>query len=524
MAFRTRFCLLLLICSFSAGASTIDFYVDSGRSSNGDGSQANPWKLYDNIVWATVTNSILTNSVNLYFSSRTQWVAGNMIIPSGNDTNTFRFVGDEKFNTTASGTATWQTETDPNTHRALFQPDFPGHGGGAVVYISDNGENHITFKGIKLLGGTDGGILIGYNATAPPATNIYNITIENCIVDSNPVGFGIAFGFLEAGCHDLTVRHCVVTNCPREAIYTGHYSYLVDTITNVLIESNIVANCGFEGFEGDIDVKPGCYGAIIRYNQHYRTSYGRGGTECGVVIGCSAAQIYGNAFYLMATNSANNDWGHGIYVNADGDGTGLGKGVVGCTIYNNLIYGNDGMGIKFGATATTVGADISGVKIWNNTIVGNHIGNGVSFGTASGRTITVDEFKNNVIVGNTNYDLSLSSGVTLSSCDYNLYNRASGASWQVAGADKTWAQWQALGYDAHGLTNNPLFISETIPNYYLQSNSPAINAGTTIGTFSIDYAGTSRPQSTAWDIGAYEFVTNSPQAYGNRIRGIRLTR
>lgn len=62
-------------------------------------------------------------------------------------------------------------------------------------------------------------------------------------------------------------------------------------------------------------------------------------------------------------------------------------------------------------------------------------------------------------------------------------------------------------YYANPITSN-VFV-DTV-SFQLKSGSPAINAGTTISYFSIDHLGTSRPQSTAWDIGWQEFIFASP--------------
>jgi hypothetical protein len=54
------------------------------------------------------------------------------------------------------------------------------------------------------------------------------------------------------------------------------------------------------------------------------------------------------------------------------------------------------------------------------------------------------------------------------------------------------------------------FVSATANNtvsasdFHLQSGSPAINAGLTIASVTDDYAGTTRPKGSAYDIGAYE--------------------
>jgi len=62
------------------------------------------------------------------------------------------------------------------------------------------------------------------------------------------------------------------------------------------------------------------------------------------------------------------------------------------------------------------------------------------------------------------------------------------------------------------LNSNPLFVSTSTPDFHLQSASPAINAGTNVSLTS-DYSGTTVPQGSAPDIGAYEFlVPSSPSS------------
>jgi len=46
--------------------------------------------------------------------------------------------------------------------------------------------------------------------------------------------------------------------------------------------------------------------------------------------------------------------------------------------------------------------------------------------------------------------------------------------------------------------------------FQVQSISPVIDAGVTVSGFAIDYEGTTRPQGSAWDTGAYEFVSGAP--------------
>jgi hypothetical protein len=54
-------------------------------------------------------------------------------------------------------------------------------------------------------------------------------------------------------------------------------------------------------------------------------------------------------------------------------------------------------------------------------------------------------------------------------------------------------------------TTNPKFVSPTAGNFHLQSDSPAINTGTTIPNVTDDFDGIARPQGAGYDIGAYEY-------------------
>jgi hypothetical protein len=54
------------------------------------------------------------------------------------------------------------------------------------------------------------------------------------------------------------------------------------------------------------------------------------------------------------------------------------------------------------------------------------------------------------------------------------------------------------------VNSNPLFVNAPT-DLHLQSTSPAINSGVTISTLLTDFDGITRPQGSAYDIGAYEF-------------------
>jgi hypothetical protein len=69
------------------------------------------------------------------------------------------------------------------------------------------------------------------------------------------------------------------------------------------------------------------------------------------------------------------------------------------------------------------------------------------------------------------------------------------------------AQWRVFGYDTHSFLSTPaaLFVDAAAKDFRLAAGSPAIDAGTNLGTdVPADIDGAARPQRLAYDIGCYE--------------------
>jgi hypothetical protein len=116
--------------------------------------------------------------------------------------------------------------------------------------------------------------------------------------------------------------------------------------------------------------------------------------------------------------------------------------------------------------------------------------------------------KNCIISHNDTYDIQVderNGNFTALTLDNNLYYRAAGTGFVNDGADKSFAQWQALGYDSSSINSDPLYVTNG-SNFHLQASSPAINAGVDVGLTS-DYLGNGL-YGAAWDIGAYELQSD----------------
>ena len=136
-------------------------------------------------------------------------------------------------------------------------------------------------------------------------------------------------------------------------------------------------------------------------------------------------------------------------------------------IYNNLCYGNGGTS-GFGGIRADYGSN--GAKIYHNTVYQN-MGPAVYIGSGASNTVV----KNNI--GYNNGSDSINNAGTGTTFSNNLFI-------------------------------NPIFANASIFDFHLQSTSPAINAGATLGSpYNVDFEGTLRPQGSAYDIGAYEYVS-----------------
>ena len=162
---------------------------------------------------------------------------------------------------------------------------------------------------------------------------------------------------------------------------------------------------------------------------------------------------------------------HGMYIDSDN------VLVDGCSLHNNnglgvqwypsttnsimrncIAYSNYGMGFYLSGSST-------GTKFYNNTAYGN---NWEGFKCNTGGS--TNECKNNIAYGNTGTNLACGT-VT---CSNNL-------------------------------TSDPKFVNGGANDFRLQSTSPAINAGATLTEVTTDKDGVTRPQGSAYDIGAYEY-------------------
>jgi hypothetical protein len=207
------------------------------------------------------------------------------------------------------------------------------------------------------------------------------------------------------------------------------------------------------------------------------------------------------------------------------------NGAASVEIFNNLIIDESGTGIPSDGHMVIAPGDGSVVRIYNNTMIGNG-GTAMNPGGLFSSFYTADPpvsdafdtyIYNNLVVGKTAVWGSF--GLIPTEVDRNLlFFPPSGQDYALtAGGDfsnRTFSQWQALGYDTNGIYGEDPLLTET---YRLGAGSPAIGAGENLSAFfSTDADGNARPAEGAWDIGAYQFDEIPVPLAGPRAPARRL--
>ncbi len=192
-------------------------------------------------------------------------------------------------------------------------------------------------------------------------------------------------------------------------------------------------------------------------------------------------EVYNNGYYgIHIYNSGDNSVSDNVVRNSSIHDNGLQCTGYGCggygiivssgsnnQVYSNLIYSNGSAGFGGGIQ---VNYRCLNCKIYSNTLYNNY-----------GYGIDIDQSSTGVIVRN---NISTNNRAT------DINNQASGT------------------IISNNMTTDPLFLNPSGNDFRLKSGSGAIDRGIDLSSIGIttDVSGVNRPQGSAFDIGAYEYV------------------
>ena len=141
---------------------------------------------------------------------------------------------------------------------------------------------------------------------------------------------------------------------------------------------------------------------------------------------------------------------------------------------------------------------------YHNTLVGG------GWGTIYLKNVPNSIVMNNIIINNKINGWGLRVEGTIVAHDhinFNIYFLPNSESIiELNNENKTWSEWQQLGFDSESLNQNPLLNDPANRNFKLQHDSPAIDSGMQLPfPYNFDKDGIKRPFGNGFDLGAYEF-------------------
>lgn len=505
--------LILAFCAFlPAVAGATAYYVDyEAADDTGAGTELDPWQYCPGDPRAD--------------GGHTVTVDDSVIFKRG-----VRYIGDP------AGHANWSIDITADTVTFTVASDWGT--GDAVIDAGGDADNRpracflVDKDGIRIDGGSGKNLrLIGTHIVNGAVTayvtgaHLNDLTVTYTKIDSvgesgSSEGVGVKItGGTGYGTTNSEISYCVISNCWSYGIKVSGEG--TDTID---IVGNDISFTGDGSGNAQINLSSNVGTGVQNVTVHDNTIYSAPGDANGIICNNTNNSIYQNEIY------SNGGRGIGLNCNYNTNYSGT------IDVYRNYIHDNT----LYGIVAENSNTDRY-ARIWNNLIDTNYPSfYGVNIGTdadsvmfwantiyqVTGKGLIVQstadkvELKSNVVHSLAGYAFEIDNTTTV--MDYNcLYRADAGAEvyWDnVAKTDRA-TFFGETGQSEHSVwDSDPQMASPANGQFWLRRASPCrdVSVDPSGALFANDYAGTSRPYGSAWDIGAYERASS---VHGDGVSG-----
>jgi hypothetical protein len=395
-----------------------------------------------------------------------------------------------------------------NTDNGSPSLDFGQNAGSVGVRIEDSFDvavRNLTVRNlyVREVGGDQTAGIYGILIRCSNSSRSFaRVLVEDCIVAHAEMGVYVryepgseTFGY----CNDVIVRRCEIAYV-NNGIRVGNTSG-TGLIDNVVIRGNTI---------GDMSNWDDTSGANKFHHEHIYIFH----------QSSPDVALYNAKDILVDGNRCSGPFGSKatagiVFVGAIVDGL----------VVNNVVTG-PGSPANGYITVNLRGA--SNLGLYNNTVFGDSTAYGRSFyyNTSGGASNAVVDVRNNLCQRTQSHQdfNGLAPSLYIETFDRNLYYLVGSTGGFRHDGNRTWEQWQVLGFDANGIFDSDPLLTET---YRLGAGSPAIGTGENLSAyFTTDADGNTRPASGAWDIGAFQYgeapPPTPPAARGRKRRGAKL--
>ncbi|TAL69315.1 MAG: T9SS type A sorting domain-containing protein [Bacteroidetes bacterium] len=336
------------------------------------------------------------------------------------------------------------------------------------------GQSNIFFQGLRVINSNGAGFWCDSSENIIFFSNSTFNTASSGIAAWNSKNIKINGNTIENACSNMSQECITVARCDSFEV-TG----------------NKVSNCYKEG----MCLKDGSSNGIVRDNTVYDVI-----NKLGIYVDAWDK----HTFNIEVFNNLVHNCNAGVVLASE-----MGGLLENIWVYNNVIYDNKFLGIDVsynGDDTTVTYHPIKDVYIINNTVVKNGYewGGGIANSNRDATNIIV---RNNICSENRSFQIA-HEGINPSNMtiDHNLI-------------------WDFLEYpDEERGTDfveaDPMFVDTANKDFYLLSNSPAIDAGSPELAPDFAFRGGDRPQGKGFDIGAYEYLILDAEEKGNNIESI----